>query len=329
MSNIDIYTSTGKKFWKHPTQMMNYWLKKDNTIISTHVSPTAKCNLKCEYCSVAKRQNREEIDLPVIQKYITDLMSRGLKAVILTGGGEPTLYAHFNELVRWLKDEGLDVALITNGTTRDRVDVWDHFLWVRVSINSFPQWKERIIVSPNITGTLGFSLIYIGQPLSMLIEVQQLARAYGVKYIRILPNCLLDTDKLDQEHKRIDEVLSQFDSSLYFHQYKNHQAPNSSVCHQSYFRPYLSEVNGGTVFPCDSLVLNDNLSFFADKYALCRPSDILTYLNHKIQHSFDPKRDCKGCVFADNIYMLDQWKQSCKNNFNRVYDEDIGHVNFV
>lgn len=329
MNDIDVYTSTGKKFWKHPVQMMNYWLENRNTIISTHISPTAQCNLRCSYCSVAKRNSHEEIPLDVIKQYVSDLVSCGMKAVILTGGGEPTLYPYFNEMVSWLKSQDLEIALITNGTTKDRVDVWDHFSWVRISINDFPMWQDRISVASNVTGTIGFSLVYVGQSISYLQNVQILAKQYGAKYIRILPNCLLDDVRLNKEHEKIDEVLSQFDSSLYLHQYKNHQIPVSTVCHQSYFRPYLSEVNGGTVFPCDSLVLNDNLSFFANRYALCKAENILNYLSHNIMHFFNPKVDCRGCVFSTNIQMLHEWKTLCKNEFNECGKREIEHVNFV
>ena len=108
------YTSTGIKFWRHRTQMENYKAGANNTVISTHISPEGACNLKCPYFSVTYRDTHSRISLPRIKDYVNQLIPRGLKAVILTGGGEPTLYKHFNELVLWLHNEKkLSVGLIT------------------------------------------------------------------------------------------------------------------------------------------------------------------------------------------------------------------------
>ena len=84
------YTSTGIKFWRHPEQMNNYKNGNPNTVISTHISPEGACNLTCAYCSVTYRDTHSRIEMDVIKDYVTKLKTRGLKAAILTGGGEPT-----------------------------------------------------------------------------------------------------------------------------------------------------------------------------------------------------------------------------------------------
>ena len=98
------YTSTGIKFWGHQEQMESYREGTGHTVISTHISPTSRCNLNCSYCSVKKRERVHEIELDTIKDYVGKLKTRGLKAVILTGGGEPTSYPQFNELVKYLHE---------------------------------------------------------------------------------------------------------------------------------------------------------------------------------------------------------------------------------
>ena len=67
--------------------MMNYMRGIDpNTVISTHISTEGACNLKCLYCSVTYRDTHSRIDMDTIKDYVTKLKTRGLKAVILTGG---------------------------------------------------------------------------------------------------------------------------------------------------------------------------------------------------------------------------------------------------
>ena len=335
------YTSTGIKFWLHQKQMENYRTKSSNSIISTHVSPEGACNLKCPYCSVTHRKTHHRIELEVIKDYILKLKSRGLKAVILTGGGEPTAYKHFNKLVKWLKNQELSVALITNGTLTRRVedDVWNLFSWIRVSINAFESWETKIALPVNFISDkciVGCSTVFtklhekpeeLDNTLEYFKKVSKVADNCRAKYIRVLPNCLLPQKELIADHNKLDNIFLKLNDSRFFHQYKIHGAPKSSICHQAYFRPYLSEVNGGTVFPCDSVVLNESIAHFNKDYELCKASEILKFLDGTIKQKFDPRERCKGCVFTDNVNMLHDWKeQGIKQSIPNI---EIIHEEFV
>ncbi|KKN39028.1 hypothetical protein LCGC14_0747520 [marine sediment metagenome] len=348
------YTSTGIKFWRHHQQMEEFLWPQDgfprNTVVSTHVSAEGMCNLRCPYCSVTYRDNHSRIPFDVVKKYVEDLMTRGLRAVILTGGGEPTLYPHFNELVQWIKyEKGLSVALITNGTTRQRIDpeTLGCFSWIRVSINVFAGWEDKIGIdtehlSPECV--VGCSLVYTsehqageefeGDRPALLKKVSKVADNCGAQYIRVLPNCLLEQKQLIQQHIALQKVLDVFPDKRFFQQYKVHGTPNTSTCHQSYFRPYLSEepsiIDGtpGTVFPCDSVVLNDSVTHFAEKYQLCKPGDILDYIDGNIAPNFDPREDCKGCVFTETVNMLDDYKSEGTNRF-ADFPDPLKHEEFV
>jgi len=301
------YTSTGAKFWCHPEQMMAYKEGLTDSIISTHVSPEGACNLNCSYCSVRNRKT-ERIELDVIKEYIGTLLVHGLRAVILTGGGEPTLYPYFAELVEWLWDMHMSVGLITNGSTVPDMsdDAYASFKWVRVSLNTgvpvcFPLEK----LAPGCT--VGFSKICCPDTAGEdIIAETKAADLLGAKYIRLLPDCTLPTKTYDILRRRLLWVMESCPQSVFIQQ-KNQRAPRAHVCHQAYFRPYLSEVNGGTVFPCDSVVLNNNDHCFIDKYAICKAEDVGRFLNRRISMTFKPCDDCGGCVFADTVDMLEEW----------------------
>lgn len=348
------FTSTGIKFWRHQQQMFEFRRQFDgsprSTVISTHISPEGACNLKCPYCSVTYRDTHSRISLPRIQKYVTDLKERGLKAVILTGGGEPTLYPHFNELVQWLKyDQGLSVALITNGTTHKKIapKTLGCFSWIRVSINVFPGWEEQISLDTQYLSNdciVGCSMVYTvehearaiteNNRLEIFKSVSKIADRLSAKYIRLLPNCLLEQDQLVFEHENLRELVTKLNDSRFFQQYKVHGAPSCNTCHQAYFRPYLSEepfkTDGepGTVYPCDSVVLNDSVTHFAQKYQICKPESILDFIDGKIKQEFNPKRDCTGCVFTENVNMLDSWLLYGTDRFDE-FKEQLVHEEFV
>lgn len=344
------YTSTGIKFWKHQEQMWNYKNNNPNTVVSTHISPEGSCNLNCSYCSVTNRDTHSRIPLSTIKDYVTSLKEHGLRAVILTGGGEPTAYKHFNELVTWLFNEGLEIGLVTNGTKKiwEKIndDVCKMFKWIRVSINVYLNWQENIQIPVEKIDhdytTIGCSMVYTIEhetintidTYALFKQVSEVATQNNAKYIRLLPNCLLTQENLIQQHRILDDILLSINDTRFFHQYKTHATPVEEICHQSYFKPYLSEEKHsktglpGTVYPCDSVVLNNSQQYYSKKYELCHAGDISEYLNKRICAQFNPVNDCKGCVHTSNVNMLGEWIRGNANRFNE-FDADIKHQNFI
>jgi organic radical activating enzyme len=337
------FTSTGVKFWRHKAAMESYRDGGGRTVISTHVAPEGRCNLKCSYCSVSERVLQSRIELDRIQDYLTKLKGRGLRAVILTGGGEPTLYPQFNPLAEWVLAQGLELALITNGTQFGRVSdvVLGNLSWLRVSMNNFEGWQEKITLPRERLGastTVGLSVCHSGdnKDRKFLEGVAGFAEEKDVSYVRVLPDCMLPQAALVREHEELDRLFAVIPGGeRVFHQFKIHGAPCQGTCHQSFFRPYLSEQvdpetgRSGLVFPCDSVVLNDQAMQFKTKFALCRPEEILDYLDRKIPQKFDAREDCKGCVFTRNVDMLDRFVRGSEDRFAEAVEMEMSHVNFV
>ncbi len=337
------FTSTGVKFWKHKDSMESYREGTGRSVISTHIAPEGRCNLSCSYCSVSERVLHSRIDLERIFDYVTRLKSRGLKAVILTGGGEPTLYPHFNKLGEWLLDQGMEVALITNGTQFNKVSdkVLGNLSWMRVSMNRFKQWEEKITLPLERLSsktTVGMSVCHSGDNKDgeFLEGVAKFAQAKNVSYVRVLPDCMLPQPALVREHEELDNLFKRLEGGQrFFHQFKIHGSPCQGTCHQSFFRPYLSEQldpetnTSGLVFPCDSVVLNDQAMQFKTNFALCRPEQILDYMDGKIKQQFDATRDCTGCVFTRNVDTLDAFIKNGVERFDEFASQEMHHVNFV
>lgn len=333
MNREDIYTSTGLKFFRHRISLERYKRGFPGSVISTHISPTGICNLNCDYCSVSKRDRHEEIEFDVIMRYIHKIREYGCKAVILTGGGEPTLYRHFNRLIEnifSLKGPTMEVALITNGTTVESsyLDAYP-LSWVRISINNTDTWKTKFVSAKHKfhkDTTVGLSFVYAGKNKEMnSSELSHYADHIKAEYIRIVTDCLQSDEDIEKSYYDIDNWLGTHPDKRIFIQFKQKEAPVCSVCHQSYFRPYLSEINGGTVFPCDSIPLIKNTYEFDQYYAICKAGDIGLFLERKKKLPFDA-RNCTGCVFTRNVNLLDQYI----NNPYPVYiRKPIKHENFV
>jgi molybdenum cofactor biosynthesis enzyme MoaA len=109
--------------------------------LSINLDLTTACNYACDHCidwDILNSKEKHEDDQ--LRASIERMAERGLRSVILIGGGEPTLYPGFVDFVAFLKALGLSVAVVTNGSRGDRLlQAAPHFTegdWVRLSLDS-------------------------------------------------------------------------------------------------------------------------------------------------------------------------------------------------
>ena len=109
--------------------------------VSINLDLTTACNYACDHCvdfeilNTGIRYEHEKL-----LSGLENLAARGLKSVIVIGGGEPTTYPKFEEAMVRMKDLGLKLGLVTNGTGMAKVRDIAHRLdakdWVRLSLDS-------------------------------------------------------------------------------------------------------------------------------------------------------------------------------------------------
>jgi MoaA/NifB/PqqE/SkfB family radical SAM enzyme len=109
--------------------------------LSINLDVTTACNYACDHCidwdilnSKVKHQDAE------LRASMREMAERGMRSVILIGGGEPTLYPGFVEFVAFLKELRLQVAVVSNGSRNDKIletaPVLERGDWVRLSLDS-------------------------------------------------------------------------------------------------------------------------------------------------------------------------------------------------
>ena len=175
----DEFTSRGNKFFHHPEALEGLRNGKPKPVVS-HIMLTDVCNHKCAFCSVQSRDG-QSLSPDVVKGYVAQLKPLGLKAVILSGGGNPILYKNggwdFNDAVNFLHGEGLEIGVITNGMPlvdyKDgggnvrrswknvHPDTLDKLTWLRISMAGLDH-KEKEVFVPDIDPTkttLGFSYV--------------------------------------------------------------------------------------------------------------------------------------------------------------------------
>jgi len=319
----ETFTSTGNKILHHP-EVIKYLKAKQNRAVVLHIMPTEVCNLNCIFCSVAKRGKEGNLypDLTMEQiKFVVEtLVERNLKAVILSGGGEPTLYPQINELIEYLRVRNLEVGLITNGVPLKNITKknLDKLSWVRVSINTIDYIDDFEL--PEFGKNTTFGMSYVWNPLSekRFETVKKYIKRTNPEYVRLLPDCNLEDNELEEGHKELHKLAEEL-GKPYFHQYKVHKAPKE--CHLGRVHPVL--YTDGMIYPCDSVVLNSPKEDkkFHQEYAICPWDKIRDFMKGTIEGSLIDTKKCPNCVFYKQNKLL----------YEIIY-EDRGpakHLNFI
>jgi radical SAM family protein len=109
--------------------------------VSINLDLTTACNYRCDHCidwDILNTPNKH--DEAKLRDSLAQMRERGLKSVILIGGGEPTVHPNFSSMVRYLKELGLQVAVVSNGSGNRKIlevaDCLDERDWVRLSLDS-------------------------------------------------------------------------------------------------------------------------------------------------------------------------------------------------
>lgn len=121
--------------------------------LSINLDLTTACNFRCTHCIdwdvLNSRHKYREDELRDAMRYMA---ARGLRSVILIGGGEPTLFPHFPDFVAFLKELGLQVAIVSNGSrgavlaaAAPHMDERD---WIRLSLDSGSNELFRAMHNP-------------------------------------------------------------------------------------------------------------------------------------------------------------------------------------
>ncbi len=244
MKNLENkYTSTGVSLLHHLDVLKsiqdNVWKPIELTL-----APIDKCNLNCLFCSV-KNRDMDELDFEELKTALRDFRDIGLKSVVLSGGGEPTLYPYINELIDYIVEWDMEVGLITNGINLNK-NVTDESLkkltWIRISLNSLDYVNELDIYLPNID--VGVSYVWNEKTNEKILnKIENFLTELSVNFVRIVPDCSDIT-----KQKEYDTIIKQTikGKDKFFYQNKDRSLPE--FCAVGYIKPYLCP--DGNIYMC-------------------------------------------------------------------------------
>ena len=364
------FTSTGSKLDYHWPIFQKFQDTGFGSIIRATLTLHQKCSSKCPYCSTINRKSDDEISLEEAKDFIKKLYFEQaefnrekfpvynnlynqisgsdikLRSVILSGGGQPNLWPHFEQLVSWIsKETDLKLGLITNGFPKNiDEEIYSKFEWIRVSITPasaspfYPQGKfDQQYIPKTILerdhSKVGFS--YVFGPWTEkgdLKYIDNAARRLGFDYVRVLTDCTLTRSSQLEAHRLLSQALRDeelinnegLQKSKTFHQLKFHAHaeeaneiwPDGQCMLQTYnvFWDTTGHKENGVsyCYPCDSVTVLTNEEKVGeveqDSAREFNPNIWGTVINTKVEKLFkekvtpffDPRKHCKGCLFALN-----------------------------
>ncbi len=145
-----------RKILHHPEALEAMRSHQHQNPIQIHYMPMLKCNQKCKWCSYGHRDSSDgpesykwknmalmsDDHMPREKMYecMHNWKEMGVKAIELTGGGEPLIYLYVDEFLSLASRWGVDLALVTNGTALTSKVAQSfgqtHWKWARVSIDA-------------------------------------------------------------------------------------------------------------------------------------------------------------------------------------------------
>ena len=198
-------------------------------VISINLDLTTGCDHACGHCVDDLVINSgKKLAFEEVKQSIDTLHKQGLRSVILIGGGEPTLYPQFGEVVAYLKERKIQVGIVSNGGHGEKIiaiaDLLQKGDWVRFSIDAATNdtyqqihWKQSLrkpthtlekvwayaseITKKNPTIEMGYSYVIVWDGLEyhgrkLLDNIDEIpsaakkAREHGFTYLSLKP-CLI------------------------------------------------------------------------------------------------------------------------------------------
>lgn len=247
MSNSNIYSN--QKIFVHKDWICKMKQDEQPNPICVYLIASDLCNLSCGFCPYRKDNNPYKalyhtdnksnparfLEINKIKEIVNDCKEMGVKAIELTGGGEPTMHPHFEETLELITNSDIDVGLITNGIllfTKTTPELILKCRWVRISVDAASPETYGVVKGTsehifskvadtvktlaeakkrtNSTTTVGVGFVVTKNNYHEIYKACGLYKSWGADYIRI---CMDFSEEAEKYWPDIRLEANQFASS--------------------------------------------------------------------------------------------------------------------
>ncbi|OGI33236.1 MAG: radical SAM protein, partial [Candidatus Moranbacteria bacterium RIFOXYB12_FULL_35_8] len=287
------YILDGHKLAWHKDRV-DAWLRGERIApITIDCALTRKCSYNCVYCYGKLQTNDEKkMTKEVIFRFLDDAADIGVKAISFVSDGESTCSPCLKDAVLRGKENGLDMALGTNGYLLEQNELEDilpalTYLRFNISAGEAQRYAQIHGVAPkcyyrvietiqkavrikqknNLDVTIGMQMVLMPEFEDQILPLSKLGKELGVDYL-VIKHCSDDEEgSLGVDYSRYNKMVDilteaeNFTSETYQVSAKwskifSNGKRNYSQC---YGPPFILQMSGsGLVAPCGML--------FNDKY---------------------------------------------------------------
>lgn len=280
--------------------------------IHIQLNPTNVCNLTCGFCSCANRQKKSYLDMHQIKDILSAYALLGCKAATITGGGEPLLHPHINEIIQLCNHFNIKVGLVTNGTQFSKLnpETYKFITWCRIShsddraftiTNSLNRISESAI-------DMAFSYVLTSNfNVNLFSEIVRYANKYHYTHVRIVSD-LLNLDSVDDMEKIKEKISNTVDDSRVIYQGRKMFTSGAKKCLISLLKPVIS-ADGG-IFPCCGIqyALKEHSLDYEKSMMMAQATIEEIYDIYQRQKHFDGSI-CYRCYYNEYNVALDMLTQ--------------------
>jgi radical SAM protein with 4Fe4S-binding SPASM domain len=97
-----------------------YKARDENRLLTIRLETNHTCNLRCRYCYAGSGESLScEMEYAQLADIVTQAAAMGARSVVVIGGGEPTLYPRFRELISFINSLDMIPVVFTNAVVID------------------------------------------------------------------------------------------------------------------------------------------------------------------------------------------------------------------
>lgn len=369
MTETGIILDGHKLAWHR--ERVEAWLRGERIApITIDCALTPKCTYKCVYCyGQLQRPDDQPLSWDRIALFLDDAADIGVKAVSFVSDGESTCSPYLYDAILRGYNNGLDMALGTNGylLQDERLpDILPALTYLRFNMSAGEPERyaeihgckiqcfdkvcntiaEAVAIKKRqgLAVTLGLQMVLMPQFRDQIIPLTKLGKKLGVDYF-VIKHCSddehgslgVDYSKYDDLVERLKEAEGNSDESYLvkakWSKILSHGKRTYSRC---YGAPFILQMSGsGLVAPCGML--------FSDKYKHYHIGSIKEHsfkeifqserywqvMNELASASFDARTDCGSLCLQHKV---NEYLWEIKNNGGQLLcgeGENPQHINFI
>jgi len=193
--------------------------------ISVEIHPTNICNYNCKYCSYTiRRSDMKSIKQTVLMDLCRDLIEMQVQTVFFSGGGEPTMYNYLYEAMTLLYENGINLALLTNGSNIEVIKKIAHYCqYILVHISSHDSKIYRDLMGHEQHSIINFAknvrevtkkthigarIVVVNKNMEFLYETVDCLLKHGFDYVQCTPATDYESRGVTIDWTKLEDIFS-------------------------------------------------------------------------------------------------------------------------